>query len=70
MLRSAQALVDNLWITRSCVDYTLILQFDTLAQGTFIFALQFGTLAQGALEKLNENHSHLEIVTQLSQKRY
>jgi len=27
-------------------------------------------LAQGALEKLNENHSHLEIVTQLSQKRY
>jgi len=45
---------------RPRVDYTLALQFRTLAQGTFSLALQFGTLAQKNALNANENHSHLE----------
>ena len=51
----------SLWITRPRTDYTLVLQFRTLAQGTFSLALQFGTLAQKNALNANENHSHLEV---------
>jgi hypothetical protein len=71
--RDAQRLVDILWITRHVSRrhhfYTSLLHFGADA---IDLTLHFCTLAQGApaYKKLNENHSHLEIVTQLSHKRY